>query len=69
MQESTLNTDERLYKIDETFLRMDKLILFFISVLRGLEEITLDSTQWKEWLTRNLSANVVFAKVTIEGEF
>jgi hypothetical protein len=48
MQESTLNTDERLYKIDETFLRMDKLILFFISVSRGLEEITLDSTQWKE---------------------
>jgi hypothetical protein len=69
MQESTLNTDERLYKIDETFLRMDKLILFFIPVSRGLEEITLDSTQWKEWLTRNLSANVVFAKVTIEGEF
>jgi hypothetical protein len=45
---------------------MHKLILFFIPVSRGLEEITLDSTQWKEWLTRNLSAKVVFAKVTIE---
>jgi hypothetical protein len=48
MQECTLNTDERLYKIDEMFLRMYKLIIFFIPVSRSPEEITLDSTPWKE---------------------
>jgi hypothetical protein len=33
------------------------------------EEIPLDFTQWKEWLTRHIPANVLSAKVTIEGAF
>ncbi|GFG25712.1 unnamed protein product [Aspergillus udagawae] len=33
------------------------------------DEIPPDSTQWKEWLTRNIPANVISAKVTIEGAF
>lgn len=33
------------------------------------EEIPLDFTQWKEWLARNIPANVLSTKVTVEGAF
>lgn len=33
------------------------------------EEIGLDLTQWKEWLTRNIPAGVYSTAVTIEGAF
>ncbi|GIJ99047.1 hypothetical protein Aspvir_001171 [Aspergillus viridinutans] len=33
------------------------------------DEIPPDPTQWKEWLTRNIPASVLSAKVTIEGAF
>ncbi|PKY06174.1 hypothetical protein P168DRAFT_316194 [Aspergillus campestris IBT 28561] len=33
------------------------------------EEIPLDPTQWKQWLTRNIPPNVQSANITIEGAF